>query len=549
MAGITINTLTVDSNVSVSGNGGSELDINGGNSTISFAAPISNGSAGRAVQIQNRTGGTSTLSGAITDTSGTGTGILLSSNSGATINLTGGVNASTGASNAFSATGGGTVNVTGSSNTLATSTGTALNVSNTTIGASGLNFQSISSNGASSGIVLNNTGSSGGLTVTGTGSAATGGTIQNSTDSGILGSSTRAPNLSFMNFTNNGNAVNEGGVRLTNISGTGQLTSSTVTGGFEDNVYLSNTSGTLSGFPIQGPNCTISNNNSSSGNTGVTVLAAGTSSMTVTVDNCSFTGNRSDTIHTDAGDSATLTSTITNNTITGGSPNQGNIGIEVTAAGSANVTYDVSGNKVGTPDGTTADPLLNTGINIFDGTALTSTMVGKVTNNVVMNDTSVPSGTSNGFGIRVFNSNLANIRAKVTGNTVKGVNTDYGILVESSGTTSAPGSGHARVDVQVSNNNVDVQSGALDAIRLQARNFNTLCGVITANTTDAGGTGFTGIQVRQANSAVFNLDGWTDHTTFPTAQSYVANQNPAATVGPEFGTITGVPSGTCNIPT
>ena len=72
------------------------------------------------MDIVSKTSGTVTLNGAINDT---GTGILLTSNTGATIHFTGGITASTGANKAFSATGGGTVNVTGVNNTLATTTG------------------------------------------------------------------------------------------------------------------------------------------------------------------------------------------------------------------------------------------------------------------------------------------------------------------------------------------------------------------------------------------------------------------------------------------
>src|SRR5207253_1315897 len=108
------------------------------------------------------------------------------------------------------------------------------------IAASGLSFQSISANGATDGIVLNATGASGGLTVTGTGSAGTGGTVQNSTDSGVLATTTKNLILSSMNITNNSNAVNEGGIRMTDVTGTGAITSSSVSGSAEDNIYLRN---------------------------------------------------------------------------------------------------------------------------------------------------------------------------------------------------------------------------------------------------------------------------------------------------------------------
>ncbi len=93
------------------------VDINGGSGSFSYSGPISTSGAGRSVEVTNRTGGTATFSGAVTDT---GSGINLGSNTGATINFSGGITASTGTNAAFAASGGGTVNVTGSANTLTT---------------------------------------------------------------------------------------------------------------------------------------------------------------------------------------------------------------------------------------------------------------------------------------------------------------------------------------------------------------------------------------------------------------------------------------------
>src|SRR5204863_1549963 len=160
-----------------------------------------------------------------------------------------------------------------------TTTGKALDVENTTIGASGLTFRSIAANGAVNGIFLNNTGVSGGLTVTGNGSADTGGTIQNTTNSGIEASSTAFLNLTFMKLANNGNAVNEGGIRLTNITGPSNITSPNISGSAEDGIYLSNTTGSSGKIAIQGPSCAIANNSATTGNDGVNILAAGTAVM------------------------------------------------------------------------------------------------------------------------------------------------------------------------------------------------------------------------------------------------------------------------------
>ena len=58
-------------------------------------------------------------------------------------------------------------------------------------------------------------------------------------------------------------------------------------------------------------------------------------------------------------------------------------------------------------------------------------------------------------------------------------------------------------------------------------NFNTVCAKINGNTTDAGGAGFVGIFLRQADTAVFQLDGWNGAGT---PEAFVATQNPAAAI-------------------
>jgi hypothetical protein len=226
----------------------------------------------------------------------------------------------------------------------------------------------------------------------------------------------------------------------------------------------------------------------------------------VVIDGCSFQGNRTVAIRGDAADTSQLEITIRNNVITAGSPNQGNQGIEVSSATSAQVTFfDIDNNRVGT-NGVTNSPLMNTGINVSGGGAAGCSMTGHVRNNMVVN---AGAGVS-GFGIRVFQSSSCSIRANVNNNTVSNVGLDYGLLVESGGSAGSNG----RVDAAVTNNNVSVLAGALDAIRTQARNASTMCARISANTTnhpnDAGcdaGSTFCGLVIRQANTAAFSLEG------------------------------------------
>jgi hypothetical protein len=205
-------TLTINNNTSaISGATGADILINGGAMSFTYAGTITN-TAGRSIDIQNKTGGTVAFSGAISDT---GTGIHLNANTGATVSFTGGLNLNTGVNAAFTATSGGTVTATQNNstivNTLTTTSGAALNVANTTIGAAGLTFRSISSNGAPKAIILNTTGTVGGLSVTGTGTAGTGGTIQNNSTRGAEFINTANLSLKRMNFTNANNSVDGGG--------------------------------------------------------------------------------------------------------------------------------------------------------------------------------------------------------------------------------------------------------------------------------------------------------------------------------------------------
>src|SRR5690606_29986091 len=224
------------------------LRIDGGNGSFSYAGTITN-SASRAVTIQNKSGGTVTLSGSINPmgaargilvsdnstgantitfsgpakriSTGSNPGVALQNNLGATIEFTnGGLEIATTSGAGFRATGGGTVLVTGLANTIASTTGTALTVTNTTIGAGGLVFRSISSNGAANGILLDTTGNTAGLTVTGDGGGAangSGGSILGSTGIGVRLTDTRDVNLGYLNVQGSADAGIKG-INLTNFA-------------------------------------------------------------------------------------------------------------------------------------------------------------------------------------------------------------------------------------------------------------------------------------------------------------------------------------------
>nr|MDQ3822838.1 cadherin domain-containing protein [Actinomycetota bacterium] len=223
-AGVTgslITDATIGGNTSIGGATGNAFQLSGtASGTISVGSTISSSTA-RSISVQDRSGGSVTFSGNVTDT---GQGIFLNGNS-STNTLSGALTLSTGTNPGFTATNSGTVVANTTTNTVATTTGTAVNVQNTTIGSGGLTFRSVASNGAASGIVLNNTGSTAGLTVTGTGAADSGGTIQNTSGHGISLASTWSPSFTNMRIQNTGGS----GVNGTQVSGF-SFVNGTVTG-------------------------------------------------------------------------------------------------------------------------------------------------------------------------------------------------------------------------------------------------------------------------------------------------------------------------------
>ncbi len=329
-SGIDINGGTI-ANASTRG-----VDINATSADISVASSISTTAAGRSVEVTNTTGNkTIVFSGAIDDN---GLGVNLTTNTGTTMNFSGGVQIDTASGNVgFNATGGGTVNVTGASNHIASTGagGTALNVANTTIGTSNITFHDISANGATNGIVLNNTGSSGHLAVTGSGSVtqggdSSGGTIQNTSGAGILLTSTTGPTFNNMNinttvgsgvsgtgvvnfsFTNGSidrsglNAgltatgssdtsniafdQNQAGV-VSNVSGTVTITNNSLTNQLYHGVDIWNTSGTLDDLNVSNNTITSTNSTATDHGSGIRVIERPTTTSDTTVTKAELNSN------------------------------------------------------------------------------------------------------------------------------------------------------------------------------------------------------------------------------------------------------------------
>ena len=614
---------------SLSGATGTAFNVSGGNGTITYNGTIAKTSAGRITDIQNRTGGSVTLGGNLTCTTsctglnvasnsggttitfsgsakilntGGNPAVTLSSNTGATINFSGGgLDIDTTSGQGFSATGGGTVNVTtgASPNTINSTTGTALNVANTTIGGSGLTFRSISSNGGSNtGIILDTTGSSGGLTVSGTGSAGSGGTIANKT--GVDGSTTTGIGI-YLNSTSNvslnwlqlndfnnsaiaGRSVNgftltnsvingvigtnsapvEGPINfgLTNpggtngLQGTGLIRNTRISGGVEHNVEFYNQSGSMS-LTIDGtsvvseganPNspaddvadCIIEENSVPSGSDGILIEMQGTAVATIVVDRCLFRDNKSQAVQIAAIDSSSITATIDENRTR--RFDQGNEGFILSNASNADLTAMISNNHINNYGGT----------GIFVGQTAGNATASSALHASILNNTIDQPTTATNHGIIVFLTStvgqLSQARVRVDGNTVTNNSTSgttRGIIVDTPDTNTSP-----VFHATVTNNAVAVGDNVngVAGIVVQARQSSDACANIGSNTvTFPNGTpgGVLGIRARQVSPATYDLEG--SALCSGTAGSVLSCRNPASTTE-VLGTLTVVPAGTCLLP-
>ena len=465
----------------------SDIDSASSASTgVSLAAVTGSFSAGSGSTISNATStdfvvsnstATITYSGSINDSAGAG--VSLTTNTGSTITVNGPLTISSGASTAFSATGGGTVNVcddnpcnsaaTGSIvNTLTSTTGTAINVVSTNIGANNLEFKSISSSGGTApGIILDTTGSSGGLKVVGDGTNtsvggnSTGGIISNKSGSdgstsqgigiylnntsnvvlrrmtingtnqnfGIRGVNTTNVTIEYSTISGtNGDsaALDEGSVNFDNWLGTGAITSSIIEGGFEDNLNIVNTSGTLNRLVITGS--TFGFNNTVNGNNNILIESqnAGTT-LNFTLQSSTIKGARADWLNASANSSSTMDAIVDGNTFD-------NLGMNAhpgAAAGGNRVVFGAVGTLTVDVRNNTMKGSKGEAVRVRSTAtgALTGTVDARVRNNVIGVAATANSGSAESSGIFIFVDGGGDADVAITNNQIFQYN-NHGILLQ-----------------------------------------------------------------------------------------------------------------------
>ncbi len=555
-------TFSFSSNTSIANPSGTAFNVGGGSTaSITYSGSISdntgyaieiddhdannitfqNGtinSTGSGIRVQNCGGGTKTFSNSTkTLNTGSNNGVTLSNNTGAIINFTnGGLDIDCTSGIGFAATGGGTVSVQGAGNSILTTTGTALNVANTTIGASNLTFQSISAgtaaNGPTNGIILNSTGSSGGLVVSGTGTAGTGGTIRKC-GIGISLTSTINVSLSWMqlnDFTDfairgssvigftlassvingvNGDIVNEGSIRFTELTGSATISSCNISGASEDNIRIVNTTGALNRITIS--STTIGANSTTLGSDGIFIEAQSTASINATIQNSFFTSSRGDLFQFNQVGTNTCDLIFSGNMCSdnhpaivagGGGVNIGGIRGTLTYVISSNTFRDATGVALAISGG---------GLAIGDY----GTTIGTINNNQIGDALILNSGSTSASGIAVVSSGGGTVKSTISNNIIRQYN-NHGILLQAGQILSNPTVFEAVVSGNtISNpgninsefNGVHVNSGTVPGETF------TMCVDIFNNTLAGSGQGITppnnsDVRIRQRQSTTVKLPNY-----------------------------------------
>jgi hypothetical protein len=557
--------------------------------TVTLSGTLTDGAdAGGGVSIASDSGGSTLISGASkTFNTGAATAVSLSSNSGHTVSFTGGnlgITASSGAG--LNMSGGGTLNITGAGNTVSTTTGNGLVIDNSTIGASNVTFEKVSTNGAAVGIRASNTGASGRLIVTSSGSGActnadtsgcSGGTIANGTGAdnsgttpagtGVVLNNTLNPSLtrvwihdhsnygvrgtsvagftlanSVINGTNGTNGTtpfDDSSVWFDNLTGSATVSSTYVSGGFEDNFRVMNTSGSLNRITFTSD--TIADNSAAGGNDGVLLETAGTAGqLHATVASSAFTGAAGDLLQFNHNGSGTGDLVLTSNAFSNNHPGiaTGGGGLTLTNGGSSGATT-----------------MSITGANTFRdavGNALTiakstgpSTLTGTFSGNTIGVNGVANSGSREGDALKLQSLGQGAMSWTVSNNTIRGYN-NFGVEVLAGGSATLQG---GAVNATITGNTIDQPGNTAGTLTLPKNgvhlNIGTVpgdtyqaCAVIAGNALASGGApgldppnppiGGEDVRLRQRQNTTIRLPGYAGAATDTTAvQNFVAANNPS----------------------
>jgi hypothetical protein len=336
-------------------------------------------------------------------------------------------------------------------------------------------------------------------------------------------------NVTGLSLTNTtvsgvGNQVRENGLKGRNVVGTVTFTGLNVgTTGNDDNVVLSNNSGTATAT-ITGSSFNSSGNGVPSvGGDGFVWTNSGTADVDITMSTTNAMNNFASGLIVGYHDPAASSTALLDFQVTGGTFTGNNAGMQVINAGSADVTFSISGVNAST------NPAAGVAFDQSDNSTASASLIGTVSGSTM----TMPNfGAGNGVFLSARGSGTATV--SVQNNTI--VNTSqYGIHLHKK--EGAAGT----MNVTVSNNNVTTNDTfadllfPIDGIRVEAGaasgDGGTLCAHISGNTVDGAGEEVDApgddIRLRHRFAAVFQVPGIAG-TTATDAINRLNTLNPAA---------------------
>ena len=389
--------------------------------------------------INLKTGGATAFTGQVTLAAGLNTPVNLTSNTGGTINFTGGLDITTNnGGTGFTASGGGTINVTGAGNTIATTTGQILNWSGVSVGSSGVTFATLQSTGTvpNNALVLNN--------VNGTGNTFSGGAVTiaaSSSANGIVITAGSSATFTFASATigTTAGTIANFGIILSGANGPVTFTTVDIDGTAESAIAILNNTNAVN---VNGGTIGATAEAGTSGNPAVN-LDGGSANVTIAA-SITDTSAASVEVHNITGGVITFSGAITQNTGLTGVVDSTAISVHDNTGGST--TFSGSAKTLNTGIQAAVNLTTNTGhtinftnggldIDTTSGTGFNATGGGTV--NVTGNNNTINS--TNGTALNVANTTIGssnlNFQSISAGNNNAGADPANGIVLNNTGTS------------------------------------------------------------------------------------------------------------------
>jgi hypothetical protein len=417
------------------------------------------------------------------------------------------------------------------------------------------------------GIRLNGTGTGGGLTVAGSGTAGSGGTIQKTTGDGVLLKDTVDPSLSRMvvdDSADNGisvdgvsglaiansqldrngaqaeaGAVNDAGIHVEDLSGTGNsITSTDVLDSHNSNLdWDPNSSASQSTLTATGSKFNSAGENVGEGKSGIAVVPTGTANVKLVVSGGELKSNPGNGVVTSSGSGTQTRVDVSGAAIADNAQH----GASFVLGGTAQGVYKIDDSTL-TGSGQNAVSLEATGNSKADAT---------VTGSAIGADGVAGSGSASSRGVFAEVDDESDGALEVSGNTIQetalpGID----VLTIDNGGTAA-----ASLDATIRDNTVGAPTTTeAHGIDLNAGGDNNLCLDIADNTAEGVGSTpglFEDIAAHQQDTSTFRLERFAgDGTDDSAVESFLLVENPASdsAFAEHATTFTGVADETCASP-